>query len=51
MNNQLWTSAWGWIDTRIRPFLLTMPDNNFGGSGGKFGKSWNVAKKLRNDNK
>jgi len=36
---------------KIRPFLLTMPDNNYWGLGEKLGKAWNVGKKLRNDNK
>lgn len=36
---------------KIRPFLLTMPDNNYWGLGERLGKAWSIGKKLRNDNK
>ena len=34
---------------KIRPFLLTMPDNNFWAIGENVGRAWNSGKKIRNN--
>ena len=34
--------------TKIRPFTLTMPDNNYWEVGKSIGKAWNIGKKLKN---
>ena len=34
---------------KIKPFTLTMPDNNFWGVGGHLGKAWSIGKKLKED--
>jgi len=36
---------------KIRPFLLTMPDNRFWSVGECIGKAWDAGKKLRNSDK
>lgn len=33
--------------TKIKPFLLTMPDNNFWSIGERIGKAWDAGKKLK----
>ena len=32
---------------KIKPFILTMPDNNFWALGDCVGKAWNAGKKLK----
>jgi hypothetical protein len=32
---------------KIKPFLLTMPDNTFWSIGERVGKAWNAGKQLR----
>jgi flavin reductase (DIM6/NTAB) family NADH-FMN oxidoreductase RutF len=34
---------------KIRPFLLTMPDNNYWAIGENIGRAWSAGKKLRKD--
>jgi len=34
--------------TKIRPFTLTMPDNNYWEVGKNVGKAWSIGKKLKN---
>lgn len=36
---------------KIKPFVLTMPDNNFWALGENIGKAWNAGKTLRKDTK
>jgi flavin reductase (DIM6/NTAB) family NADH-FMN oxidoreductase RutF len=36
---------------KIKPFVLTMPDNNFWALGENIGKAWNAGKNLRKDTK
>jgi flavin reductase (DIM6/NTAB) family NADH-FMN oxidoreductase RutF len=33
--------------TKIRPFTLTMPDNNYWEVGKNIGKAWSIGKKLK----
>ena len=35
---------------KVKPFLLTMPDNNFWSLGERVGKAWEAGKNLRKDN-